>query len=210
MNTSFVSLWNSRSSSAVKDDRSESSVNVAPPEAHSVLDIPRCNVIGNKFNIPQNWFDFVDVNLEKLCYFRNCIVPKRPVVLFFVRSRAVFALSPPCRTPRASRCCQLGPSQYKDAVLPVKGWIPILKIRRSRDMGIPISGKDGLSQIAKFMGPTWGLPGSCRPQNGPMLAPGTLLSGLFWDRAQITYDKYYCLRSPKWFLLRNPSWHQQE
>ena len=26
-------------------------------------------------------------------------------------------------------------------------------------------------QIAKFMGPTWGPPGSCRPQLGPMLAP---------------------------------------
>ena len=34
------------------------------------------------------------------------------------------------------------------------------------------------SQIAKSMGPTWGPPGSCRPQMGPMLAPWTLLSGL--------------------------------
>ena len=34
-----------------------------------------------------------------------------------------------------------------------------------------------LSQIAKFMGPTWGRPGSCRPQMGPMMAPWTLLSG---------------------------------
>ena len=33
------------------------------------------------------------------------------------------------------------------------------------------------SQIAKFMWPTWGPPGSCRPQMGPMLAPRTLLSG---------------------------------
>ena len=31
-------------------------------------------------------------------------------------------------------------------------------------------------QIAKFMGPTWGPPGSCRPQMGPMFAPWTLLS----------------------------------
>ena len=30
---------------------------------------------------------------------------------------------------------------------------------------------------AKFMGPTWGPPGSSRPQMGPMLAPWTLLSG---------------------------------
>ena len=33
------------------------------------------------------------------------------------------------------------------------------------------------TQIAKFMGPTWGPPGSYRPQMGPMLAPWTLLSG---------------------------------
>ena len=32
------------------------------------------------------------------------------------------------------------------------------------------------AQIAKFMGPAWGPPGSCRPQMGPILAPGTLLS----------------------------------
>ena len=33
------------------------------------------------------------------------------------------------------------------------------------------------SEIAQFMGPTWGPPGSSRPQMGPMLAPWTLLSG---------------------------------
>ena len=33
------------------------------------------------------------------------------------------------------------------------------------------------TQITKLMGPTWGPPGSCRPQMGPMLAPWTLLSG---------------------------------
>ena len=36
------------------------------------------------------------------------------------------------------------------------------------------------TQIAMFMGPTWGPPGSCRPQMGPMLAPWTLLSGHNW------------------------------
>ena len=34
------------------------------------------------------------------------------------------------------------------------------------------------SQIARFMVPTWGPPGPCRPQMGPMLAPWTLLSGM--------------------------------
>ena len=33
------------------------------------------------------------------------------------------------------------------------------------------------TQIARFMGSTWGPPGSCRPQMGPMSAPWTLLSG---------------------------------
>ena len=38
------------------------------------------------------------------------------------------------------------------------------------------------SQIAKFMGPTWGPPGSCRPQMGPMLAPMNLA---IWDPTKI-------------------------
>ena len=37
-----------------------------------------------------------------------------------------------------------------------------------------------LTQIAKFMGPTWGPPGSCWPQMGPMLASWTLLSRLLY------------------------------
>ena len=38
------------------------------------------------------------------------------------------------------------------------------------------------AQIAKFMGPAWGPPGSCRPQMGPKLAPLTFLSGwICWD-----------------------------
>ena len=32
-------------------------------------------------------------------------------------------------------------------------------------------------QLDTFMGPTWGPPGSCQPQMGPMLSPWTLLSG---------------------------------
>ena len=40
------------------------------------------------------------------------------------------------------------------------------------------------SQIAKFMGPTWGPPGSCRPQVGPMMAPWTLLSGVLYIAQQ--------------------------
>ena len=35
-----------------------------------------------------------------------------------------------------------------------------------------------VSHIAKFMGPTWGSPGSCRPQMSPMLAQWTLLLGV--------------------------------
>ena len=37
--------------------------------------------------------------------------------------------------------------------------------------------RNDATQIAKFMGPTWGPPGSCRPQMGPTLAPWTLLPG---------------------------------
>ena len=34
-----------------------------------------------------------------------------------------------------------------------------------------------ISQIANFIGPTWGPPGSCWPQMGPIMAPWSLLSG---------------------------------
>ena len=45
-----------------------------------------------------------------------------------------------------------------------------------------------ISQIAKFMGSTWGPPGSCRPQMGPMLAPWTLLSGMLLEYRDSTCD----------------------
>ena len=35
----------------------------------------------------------------------------------------------------------------------------------------PVCWLYGTAQIARFMGPTWSPPGSCRPQMGPMLAP---------------------------------------
>ena len=43
---------------------------------------------------------------------------------------------------------------------------------------IPLTNDQLCSQIAKFMGPILGPPGSCRPQMSPMLDPRTLLSGL--------------------------------
>ena len=43
------------------------------------------------------------------------------------------------------------------------------------------------SQIANFMGPTRGPPGSCRPQMGPMLSPWTLQSGLLSARTMGRY-----------------------
>ena len=57
-------------------------------------------------------------------------------------------------------------------------YIFIYKIWRSNQP--PISSSTSIrtfmTQIAKFMGPTWGPPGSCRPPMGPILAPWTLLS----------------------------------
>ena len=38
------------------------------------------------------------------------------------------------------------------------------------------------TQIARFMGPTWGPPGSCWPHVGPMLVPWILLSGNLWEQ----------------------------
>ena len=47
------------------------------------------------------------------------------------------------------------------------------------------------------MGPTWGPPGSCRPQMGPMLAPWTLLSGL------VSYANPKNVQSLQWCNMKH-------
>ena len=44
-------------------------------------------------------------------------------------------------------------------------------------------------QIAKFMGPSWGPPGSCRPHVGPMLVPWTLLLGSCYKSLLLYIDR---------------------
>ena len=61
----------------------------------------------------------------------------------------------------------------------------VLRTWQSRFLG-PSECSRLQSQIAKFMEPTWGPHGSCRPQMGPMLAPGTLLSGVCYPHVSIT------------------------
>ena len=55
-------------------------------------------------------------------------------------------------------------------------WETHYKLIRSKAF-VVFQGPPVRAQIAKFMGPTWDPPGSCRPQVGPMLAPWSLLSG---------------------------------
>ena len=62
------------------------------------------------------------------------------------------------------------------------------------------------SQIAKFMGPTWGPPGSCRPQMGPMLVPWTLLSGM---ASHIT-SNWPFVKPFFFFSGRYPKTHQRQ
>ena len=50
----------------------------------------------------------------------------------------------------------------------------------------------GIYQIERFMGPTWGPPGFCRPQMGPLLAPWTLL---LWDKSEWKCFKHGSFRS---------------
>ena len=46
------------------------------------------------------------------------------------------------------------------------------------------------TQIAKFMGPTWSPPGSCRSQMGPMLAPWALLLRYFNSTSTKTCSRF--------------------
>ena len=57
------------------------------------------------------------------------------------------------------------------------------------------------AQITRFTGPTWGPPGSCRPQMGPMLAPWTLLSGC------TTYIYYDIMKNQNVWLQHNFLFH---
>ena len=62
------------------------------------------------------------------------------------------------------------------------------------------------SQIAKFMGPTWGPPGSCRPQMGPMnLVIRDPTSPKLCTR-EISHNKSFCKQKCAYmctFLLQN-------
>ena len=89
-----------------------------------------------------------------------------------------------------------------EITLKIKGksiWITITSNTKARTMCI----FPGMySQIAKFMGPTWGPPGSCRPQMGPMLAPWTLLPGLYCELD--TCPQYSLVLS---HLVSHPKYH---
>ena len=68
---------------------------------------------------------------------------------------------------------------FKKLIQLLKSWRVIKKI---------------ISSIAKFMGPTWGPSGSCRPQMGPMLVPWTLPPALlpYCDsRSSLSLDKLH-------------------
>ena len=52
---------------------------------------------------------------------------------------------------------------------------------------------DASAQKAKFMGPTWGPPGSCRPQTGPMLAMNLAIREVIRPSATIMFSRAdYC------------------
>ena len=71
-----------------------------------------------------------------------------------------------------------------------------------RCWGILIIGVRLASQIAKFTGPTWDPPGSCRPQMGPMLAPWTLLSGMFCVQVSHTSNVERVLKKVSFLRFR--------
>ena len=48
--------------------------------------------------------------------------------------------------------------------------------------------------LAKFMGPTWSPPGSCRPQMGPMLDPWTLLSGDIFKKNFLNENVWFFIK----------------
>ena len=106
------------------------------------------------YNVTQKWVDFLQWN----CRWHNSLM-KIYLCIFFLGYINLICIYDPLDI---SICCLVGECDWMHL------WTTVGH------------GKDGCwpSQIARFMGPTWGPPGSCRPQVGPMLAPWTLLFGL--------------------------------
>ena len=91
---------------------------------------------------------------------------------------------------KSEECCRyltllvLGLGYFSKMSL--KSWLlmslpPVAPILQQPRYWLCITWRSILPQIARFMGPTWGPPGSCQPQMGPVLAPWTLLSGTPWN-----------------------------
>ena len=68
--------------------------------------------------------------------------------------------------------------------------------------------KKEMAHIAKFMGPTWGPSGTCRPQMGPILAPWTLLSGIYVHQHEVNTKgvRRYTVACPRgtWWPFKEP------
>ena len=64
-------------------------------------------------------------------------------------------------------------------------------------------------QIARFMGPTWGPPGSCRPQMGPMLASS--IPHVICTRYPMPFLLllFYFLNGIMWCIYLYSSWWRQ-
>ena len=94
----------------------------------------------------------------------------------FVWSKKAYAMEPQHNTVYSGIILVMGSANEKRCYIvmpPLIGWAHTKNDSCCYDAIMHVA-----SQIAKFMGPTWGPPGSCRPQMGPMLAPWTLLSGM--------------------------------
>ena len=90
---------------------------------------------------------------------------------------------PATRTSTCSRCpCKSPRWQLHPASWRTPNWMErYLRLNHlqegtSHHLKLQIGMSDN-TQIAKFMRPTWGPPGSCRSQMGPMLAPWTCYQG---------------------------------
>ena len=68
-----------------------------------------------------------------------------------------------------------------NAVGAVLGWLPSTASQEPYSCKHGIQGYSITAQIARFMGPTWGLPGADRTQVGPMWATWALLSGCIFN-----------------------------
>ena len=153
----------------------------------SIPKLHRCTYYLYQFN-QVLWHHMVSLDNNELMFYEpnSCItehLPAREICSFMIKCSGRYISM--TQYMMSSRFQMLQSFEWSSPVkLSRRHEGHILSVGKTNWKGMIISchGNVFPSHIAKCMGPTWGPPGSCRPQMGPMLAHEPCYQGFLWMR----------------------------